>query len=93
MSTKPSPHMNRFLTVAVAALGLALVAYVLLFFIQSLLSDVWTIPLAVSIPVLGAISFGFAIKARANVIAMVALFVTLALLPATYVAIVLIWGP
>ena len=88
-----SQHRSRYRTTAATALGLALVAYVLLFFIRSLLSDAWTIPLAVSIPILGSISFGFAIKARANVIAVAALFVTLALLPVTYVVIVLVWGP
>ncbi|AYJ33007.1 hypothetical protein D4R08_06585 [Corynebacterium xerosis] len=53
----------------------------------------WAFPLVVAVPLLGAISFAGAIKARADGLAIASGFVTVALIPMLYALTVLLGGP
>lgn len=72
---------------------LSIVALVVALFVGNGLPTEWALPLAVAVPVLGAVSLAGAIKARANGLTIAAAFVTFALIPLLYVLTVVIAGP
>lgn len=80
-------------TLSIVALVVALVAAAALFFVGNGLPTEWALPLAVAVPVLGAVSLAGAIKTRANGLTIAAAFVTFALIPLLYVLTVVIAGP
>lgn len=85
--------MLRFRKLAAATLSLSLICYVGLFLVSTLLSDAWTIPLTAGVFVFGAVSFLAALKARSDVLTIVAALVAFVLLPMTYILTVFLGGP